>query len=348
MRLERRERVPLGLAIAAPVVAVIVALALSSVLIAATGVSVLDAYTRLLIGAFGSRLSLTETLTRTTPLILTGLAAAVAFRSRLWNIGAEGQFYAGAITVAALGSGIVALPPYLLIPVLMLGGAVAGMIVLLGPVALRLRFGVDEVVTTLLLNFVIILFVSIMVDGPMKDPLALGWPQSVPVTSDATLAKLVPRSRLHTGLLVALVVALAVWAIEWRTVFGFESRVAGLNPSAATFSGIALPTVLLKVAGLSGGLAGLAGAIEVMGLKGYVTTDLSPGYGYSGIVVAMLAGLNPLGVLLAALFVATIFVGADAMSRALAIPSFIADVIVAISLLTMLVSLLFINYRVRR
>jgi simple sugar transport system permease protein len=349
MRLERRAHVPVLLAVAAPFVAVVAALVIAGALITLAGVDPLAAYAGMIKGAFGSRLSITETLTRTTPLILTGLAAAVAFRARLWNIGGEGQFYLGALTVAALGSaGGLGLPAAIGIPVLMAAAAAAGALLLLGPVLLRLRFGVDEVVTTLLLNFVVVLFVSMMIEGPMKDPMAFGWPQSVAVEPDSMLAKLVPRTRLHVGLLVAVAMAAVVWVIQARTVFGLKARAAGLNPSAAAFAGVNLPRTLLVVACLSGGLAGLAGAIEVTGLKGYVTTDLSPGYGYSGIVVAMLAGLHPAGVVAAALFVAVIFVGADAMSRSLGVPTFIADVIVAVSLLSMLVSLLFVSYRVRR
>jgi simple sugar transport system permease protein len=337
------------LLVLAPVCAVLAALALTGILIAFAGVNPLEAYRQIVVSAFGSRLSITETLARTTPLILTGLAVAVAFRVRLWNIGAEGQFYAGALTAAALGhSALSGLPSVLAIPALMLAGAVAGALLLLGPALLRLRFGVDEVVTTLLLNFVAILFVSMMIEGPFRDPLAFGWPQSVPISPDVALPKLVPRTRLHIGLLVAIGAAAVVWAVQARTVFGFESRAAGLSPRAAEFAGLSLPRTLIAIAGLSGALAGLAGAIEVAGLKGYVTTDLSPGYGYSGIVVAMLAAQHPIGVVAAALFVAVVFVGADGMSRALGVPSFIADVIVAISLLTMLVALMFTTYRLRR
>ncbi|MCP3055603.1 ABC transporter permease [Aurantimonas marianensis] len=349
MRLERREHRSIGLVVTAPVVAILVALGLSGILIALAGAPVLEAYQRILVSAFGSRLAATETLTRTTPLILTGLAVAVAFRARVWNIGAEGQFYAGALAAAAFGSqqGL-ALPGYALVPALMLVGAAAGMILLLLPLALRLRFGVDEVVTTLLLNFIVLLFVSMMIEGPLKDPLAFGWPQSVPVVGDALLPKLVERSRLHIGLVFAVIAAVIVFIVQSRTVFGMEARAVGLNPSAARFAGVPLGATLVKVACWSGGLAGLAGAIEVMGVKGYVTTDLSPGYGYAGIVVAMLANLHPLGVVAAALFAATMFVGSDGMSRALGVPSFIADVTVALSLLTMLVALFFTGYRIRR
>ena len=349
MRFERREHRPLALILLTPLLAVAAALALSGLLIAAAGAPVLEAYWRILVGAFGSRLSATETLTRATPLMLTGLAAAVAFRARVWNIGGEGQFYLGAIAVAAFGSQLLAgAPGYLSIPLLLVVGAVAGMVLLIVPLWLRLRFSVDEVVTSLLLNFVAVLLVSMLIDGPLKDPLAFGWPQSQSVPDVAMLPKLVARSRLHWGFGIAVALAFVVHFVQSRTVFGLKSRAAGLSPEGAVFAGVPLARTLLLVACLSGGLAGLAGAVEVLGVKGYVTTDLSPGFGYSGIVVAMLAGLHPLGVVLAALFTATMFVGADGMSRALKIPTYIADVTVALSLITMLVAVFFAQYRIRR
>ncbi|MGV1872720.1 ABC transporter permease [Agrobacterium rosae] len=349
MRFERREHRPTALVIATPVIAIIVALGIAGILIALAGAPVLEAYWRILKGAFGSRLSATETLTRATPLILTGLAAAVAFRAKLWNIGAEGQLYIGAITVAWLSSHFLgSMPSIVHIPILLVAGAVGGMILLLVPLWLRLRFAVDEVVTTLLLNFVALLFVSMLIDTVLKDPMAFGWPQSESVADAAMLPKLLARSRLHLGLVISILLALLLAFVQSRTVFGIQSRAAGLNPQAAVFAGVPLGRTLVIVACISGGLAGLAGAVEVMGVKGYVTTDLSPGYGYSGIVVAMLANLNPFGVVLAGIFTATMFVGADGMSRSLGIPSYIADVIVALSLLTMLVAVFFTQYRIRR
>ena len=347
MRLERRTHTPLYLAVLAPVVAILAALVLAAGLIAAAGVNPLTAYGEMLRGALGSKLSLTEMLTRATPLIFTGLAAAVAFRARLWNIGGEGQFFVGALATAWIGHTLAA-PGWIGVPVLMVAGMVAGALLLAGPAYLRLRFGVDEVVTTLLLNFIVILFVGLMIEGPMKDPLAFGWPQSVPVDGNFRLPDLVPRTRLHIGLLFAIGAAGLVWLLLARTVFGAETRAAGLNASAAAFAGISLPRTIMGVALISGALAGLAGSVEVMGVTAGVTTTMSPGFGYAGIVVAMLAALHPAGVVAAAGFIATVFVGADAMSRATGVPSFIADVIVALCLLTMIVALLFTTYRVRR
>jgi len=317
MRLERRPQTSRAMLAAAPFGAIAFTLLVTSLLVAWAGAPVGRAYALLLEGGFGSRFAITETLTRATPLILTGLAAAVAFRARLYNIGGEGQLYAGAL-------------------------------LLLGPALLKSRLGVDEVVTTLLLNFIVLLLVSAMLDGPMKDPSAMGWPQSVALQDSLQLGKLIERSRVHTGLIWALVLSVALWALLKYTTTGFEIRAVGANARAAAFAGMPVGWVSVKVALLSGALAGLAGAIEVAGRTGYVTLDMSPGYGYTGIVIAMLAMLNPLGVVAAAIFVAGMLVGADSMSRAVAVPTYIADVIVSVSLITMLVATMLTQYRIRR
>ncbi|SJZ93542.1 nucleoside ABC transporter membrane protein [Enhydrobacter aerosaccus] len=348
MRLEPRADSPLSLQLIAPLGAIAAALALCAVLVAWTGAPVLRAYGLLIEGALGSRFALTETLTRATPLILTGLAAAVAFRAKLWNIGAEGQLYMGALTAVILGGGMIDLPAGLLVPLVMLAAMAVGGATLLGPAVLKVRFGVDEVVTTLLLNFVVLLLVSMLLEGPLKDPMGMGWPQSAPVISAAELPKLIARTRLHAGLAIAVGLAILLWLIDTRTIWGYENRAVGANPRAAAFAGMPVTWIMLRTALLSGGLAGLAGAAEVCGLKGYLTLDLSPGFGYSGIVVAMLAQLHPLGVVGAAVFIAAIFVGADAMSRAMPIPNYIADVMVSTSLLCMLVAGLLVRYRLRR
>jgi simple sugar transport system permease protein len=352
MRLERRARVPRALLLGAPLAAIAVTLLLTSALVAWAGAPVGRAYVLLLEGGFGSRFAITETLTRATPLILTGLAAAVAFRARLYNIGAEGQLYAGALAAVAVGglhggSGFDA-PAALLFPLMIVAAMAAGALLLLGPALLKSRLGVDEVVTTLLLNFVVLLAVSALLDGPMKDPSAMGWPQSVALQDALQLDKLIERSRVHTGLLAALGLALALWVLMQRTTTGFEIRAVGSGPRAAAFAGMPVGWVTVKVALLSGALAGLAGAVEVAGRASYVTLDMSPGYGYSGIVIAMLAMLNPLAVVAAAVFVAGMLVGADSMSRAVNVPTYIADVIVAIALIAMLVATMLTQYRVRR
>ena len=351
MRLERRSSPSRMAIVLAPVAAIASTLLVASLLVAWAGAPVARAYALLLEGGFGSRFAITETLTRATPLILTGLAAAVAFRARLFNIGAEGQLYLGALAAVAVGglhggSGF-EVPAWLLLPAMMAAAALAGALLLLGPAMMKFRYGVDEVVTTLLLNFIVLLFVGAMLDGPMKDPAAMGWPQSVALQDALQLSPLVDRSRVHTGLLGALAAAGLLWALLKFTTHGFEIRAVGANVRAAGFAGMPVGWVTAKVALLSGALAGLAGAVEVAGRAGYVTLDMSPGYGYSGIVIAMLAALHPLGVVAAAVFVAGILVGADSMSRAVGVPTYIADVIVATALIAVLVATLFTQYRVR-
>ncbi|MCB9945720.1 MAG: ABC transporter permease [Geminicoccaceae bacterium] len=348
MRLEPRSHVPWPLAIGAPVAAAALALALCALPLALAGADVPAAYRLIFEGAAGTRFALSETLTRAAPLMLTGLAAAVAFRARLWNIGAEGQLYMGALAATAIGTGVVDVPPMLMMPLVLIAGALAGALWMLGPAWLKVRLGVDEVVTTLLLNFVVLLLVGMMLEGPLQDPMSLGWPQSPPIVETALLPRLIERTRLHAGLLLAVFLALAMWILVQRTRTGFELRAVGANADAARHAGIPVERVMFKVAIISGALAGLAGVGEVAGLKGYLTQDLSPGYGYAGIVVATLAQLHPLGVLVSALFVAGIFVGADSMSRAIGISSYIANLIVATSLLTMLLAGLVTRYRIRR
>ena len=347
MRIEPKPAPSLATTLAYPVGAVGATFVIASLLVLAAGASPLSVFALVARGAAGSQFAILETLTRATPLIFTGLAVAVAFRAKLWNIGAEAQLYAGGVVTVVLGTGTLPLPAPILIPLIMVAAMAAGAALLLGPAILKIRFGVDEVVTTLLFNFIMILFVSMLLEGVLKDPMGMGWPQSQRVVADAQLMKLVPRSRLHLGFVIALIAAVAVWVIMKKTALGYEMRAVGHNPEAARFAGIPVNRVLMKTALLSGGLAALAGFSEVAGLKGNLTLDLSPGFGYTGIVVAMLAMLNPLGVVAAAIFVAGIFVGADAMSRTAGVPSYIAQVMVATALLTMVVAIMLTRFRIR-
>ena len=347
MRLEPKPAPGLAGTIAYPAAAIAATVIVASVLVLIAGASPFSVFWLVLKGAAGSQFALVETLTRATPLIFTGLAVAVAFRAKLWNIGAEAQLYIGAVMTVVLGTGAVALPSLALIPLIMVAAMLAGALLLLGPAILKVRFGVDEVVTTLLINFIVLLFVSMLLEGALKDPMGLGWPQSKRAIEDAQLPRLIQGKRLHFGFVIALACALGTWIVMAKTTFGYEMRAVGHNPNAARFAGIPVNRVLMKTALLSGGLAALAGFSEVAGLKGNLTLDLSPGYGYTGIVVAMLAMLNPLGVVASAIFVAGIFVGADAMSRSAGVPSYIAQVMVATALLTMVAAIMLSRYRIR-
>ena len=348
MRLELRQSTPWWLNLAAPLASIALSLLLASLLIVWAGASVVDAMWLMFAGAFSSSFAITETLARAIPLMLTGLAAAVAFRARFYNIGAEGQLYCGALAATWVGTGMLSLPPALMIPLLFIAGAVAGGLAVLLPYLLKVRLNVDEVVTTLLLNFVILLLVSYALEGPMKDPMSMGWPQAARIIDEGVLQPVVPRSRLHAGIYVALAAAVFAWWLLRYSVFGFSLRALGMNAEAAQHAGIPIKRTLFMVAMFSGALAGCAGVSEVAGLKGYLTLDLSPGFGYTGIAVAMLASLHPLGVIVSAIFLAAIYVGADSMGRALGVPSYIADIMVASAVLSVLIGLMLCKFRVYR
>jgi ABC-type uncharacterized transport system permease subunit len=347
MRLEPIANPTVLRTIGLPAIALISTVVLTSLLAMVAGASPFSVLGLILKGSFGSKFATLETLNRATPLIFTGLAVAVAFRAKLWNIGAEAQLYVGAVVTVVLGAGVLPWPSAALIPTIAVAAMGAGALVLLLPTFLKTRFGVDEVVTTLLLNFVVLLWVSMLLEGPLKDPMAMGWPKSEKLISEARLPRIVEGLRLHWGFGLALVSAGIIWLIQARTTLGYEMRAVGQNKDAARFAGIPVNLVLIKTALLSGGLAALAGFSEVAGLKGSLTLDLSPGFGYTGIIVAMLALLNPLAVVVAALFVAGIFVGADSMSRAVGVPTYLADIMLATALLMMVLAIMLTRFRVR-
>ncbi|NHB77925.1 ABC transporter permease [Rhodobacter calidifons] len=346
MRLEAIPNPSAARKIGLPALALLATLGVAMLLALIAGANPFAVLGQIARGALGSKLAILETLNRATPLIFTGLAVAVAFRAKLWNIGAEAQLYAGAIMAVVLGTGALGSP--LVLPVSAGAAMLAGAALLLGPVLLKTRLGVDEVVTTLLLNFIMLLFVSYLLEGPMKDPMGMGWPKSPALIPEARLPRIVEGLRLHWGFALAIIAAVAVWVIQTRTTLGFEIRAVGQNPEAARFAGMPVNAVLVKTALLSGGLAALAGWSEVAGLKGHLSSDLSPGFGYTGIIVAMLALLHPLGVVVTAIFVAGIFVGSDAMSRAAGVPTYIADMLLATALLFMVLAILLTRVRVVR
>jgi len=348
MRLEPIENPSLARSLLPPAIALAVTVVIASLLAMVAGANPFSVFGLILEGAFGSKFAILETLNRATPLIFTGLAVAVAFRAKFWNIGAEAQLYAGALLTVLLGTGFLPWPGVVILPTLALFSILAGATLLLVPALLKTRFGVDEVVTTLLFNFIFLLFISMLLEGPLKDPMGMGWPKSARLIPEARLPRLVEGLRLHWGFALAILSAFAVWIVQTRSTLGYEMRAVGLNKQAAAFAGIPVNIVLVKTALLSGGLAALAGFSEVAGLKGSLTLDLSPGFGYTGIIVAMLALLHPLGVIVAALFVAGIFVGADSMSRAADVPTYLADIMLATALLLMVLAIMLTRFRVVR
>jgi simple sugar transport system permease protein len=345
-RLERASA-PLWFRSLIPVIAVPVTFLLTTVLILWAGADPLKAYYEFLIAPLSSRVSLIEVLVKSTPLLLTGASVAFAFSAGYWNIGAEGQLYAGAMAGAWLGMLLKDVSPFLGIPLMLLGGFLAGVLWALGPALLKVRLNVDEVVTTLLLNSVVLFLVSYLLNGPWRDPVSM-WPQSAEIARGTVFFKLIPRSRLHLGFLVAVVAILVEWFVLKRTSLGLRMRAVGLGKEAARFAGIGVNRTVLTAALVSGGIAGLAGVGEVAGIHFHLIESISDGLGYSGIIIATLGGLNPFGVGLAALFIGLIDTGAQTVSSALNVPVYLGTIVQATLLLVTLSLFVFQNYRIRR
>ena len=348
IRIEARETLSIHWKLGPPVMSALLALLLASLPLKLAGAPILESYKQMIIGVLGSKFAISEMLTRATPLIFTGLAATLAFRAKLWNIGAEGQLYLGAMAAVSVGTGVFDISGLILVPLIIFCGCAIGAAGMVLPATLKIRYGADEVVTTLLLNFIIIIFLQYMLEGPLKDPMGLGWPQSSPILDQGMLPPLMDRMRIHFGFIIAIFCAAVAHFMLIRSIWGLKLKAVGENMSAARHAGIPVNQSLITVAAISGALAGLAGVSEVAGLKGYLTADLSPGFGYTGIVVAMLAGLSPLGVVISALFIASVFVGADSMSRAMGVSSYLADLVVATALLCVLIGGFVSRYKIVR
>ncbi len=294
----------------------------SAVLLALGGYDPLAAARAMLAGAFGSRDAvLSITLVRSVPLILTGLAVALAFRAGVWNIGAEGQLYAGAIAGVWVGLSAGGLSAWLLVPAVLLASAGAGAAWALIPTLMRIHLGVGEVITTILMNFIGIYLAAFMVHGPLQEPRGV-FPQTGQIALAARLPALVPGTRLHMGFALAVALAVTLSVVLSRTRIGFRIRAVGASPEAAVVSGrIDAPRVVLVSFLTSGALAGLAGGVEVAGLTYALYEGLSPGWGYTAIAVALLAGLSPVAVLGTGVLFGALEAGAGAMQRDAGIPA---------------------------
>ncbi len=329
------------------VAAVLITFAITAGPIILAGANPIEAYAAYLVAPLTSQFTLLEVLVSATPIMLTGAAVAIAFRAGYWNIGAEGQLLLGAIAAAGIGTLVGGLPPVLALPAMVAGGALAGAAWALVPALLRIRFGIDEVVTTLLLNPVALLLVNGLLHGPWRDP-ETGFPESPRIAISAEFPTLIDRSRLHLGFLLALAVVAIAWYVLARTPAGLRLRAAGLSPHGARFAGINVSRTLLGAALVSGAIAGIAGVSEVAGIQNRLTGGLSPGYGYTGIVVATLGTLTMPGVGIAAVFLGDLTVGASSAARSLGIPSQLGAVVQGVLLLTTVALLALRRTRARR
>ena len=305
---------------------VIMGVLVSLLLIVLVGSDVPKALSGFFAGIFGSSYAVSEVFVKATPLILAGLGISVAFKSGFVNIGAEGQLYMGAIAVTAIGMYLPGLPRVILLPLCIVGGFVAGGLWALIPGVLKARFGVSEVINTIMFNYIAIGLCGVLLQTVLKDP-NNHFPMSAELPAAAQLGVLIKGARLHSGVIIALVCAALVWVLVFKTPEGYRMRAVGLNRRACECSGISVGRSILLSSLISGGLAGIAGVCEIAGLHHKLLEGISPSYGYLAIIVALLGGNHPAGVVVSAVGIAALQVGSLSMQRAAGVPSAIASII---------------------
>ncbi len=328
-----------------PISAIVIALALSSLMLWAMGLDVGLAFSSMIKGAFGSVSAIGETVVKITPLIFTGLAFALAARSGLVNIGAEGQLYVGGLCSAAVGLYVHA-PAIIHIPLAVLAGFVGGGI--WGSIAalLKVRFGASELITTIMLNYIGNYLVNYMVTGPMIETKG-SQPQTAPVLETAVLPRFIPGTRIHIGILIALACVLFFYIFLWKMKSGFQTRVVGLNPHAAHYAGIPNDRRTVMAMFISGGFAGLAGTVEILGVQMRMYQNFSPGYGFDGIAVALLGQNSPIGILLSSTLFGALRAGSNQMQIKASVPVALVYVIQALVIILVVSSTYITDVRKR-
>ncbi len=344
---EKRRSLSRRVMVLVPIISFFISLLLGSMLLGIFGVNPLATYVAMARGAFGSYRTLSETLVKAIPLMLTGLGVAIAFQMKFWNIGAEGQLALGGVAAAWAALFISDfIPDFLLLPTVLLFGAVAGALWAGVPAVLKVTLGVDETLTTLMLNYVAILFSEYLYYGPWRDPQGYGFPGTAPFPEAAWLPRL-GNTRAHLGLIFAIVAAVILWFVVRRTRWGFELRIIGENKRSARYLGIHIGRNIVLALLISGALSGLAGACEVTAISRRLQQGLSLGYGYTAIIVAWMAQLNPLAVLLVAVLMGGLLVGGDQVQMRMGLPSAVGVVLQGLILFPMLAGSLFTEFRLR-
>ncbi len=345
LTLEKQMSVPPWVSLLVPLASIALALLVGAAFLGLTGNNPWQIYGVMFQGAFGTAYGLSETVVNAIPLLLTGLGVALAFRMLLWNIGAEGQFFMG-----AFGAGWVALsfphaPAYLVLPGMLLAGFAGGALWGLLPAIPRALLGVNETLTTLMLNYVAILWVDYLIYGPWRDPHGFNFPLTAQFSQAATLPSLFG-TRMHAGLFIALAAAVAVYIIMKHTTWGYEIRVIGESHQAARYAGINVAKNILLVMLISGGLSGLAGFCQVSAITHRLQESISPGYGYTAIIVAWLGKLNPWAIIVVSLLFGGFLVGVYMMESA-GLPAATVSILEGAILFFVLAGEMLTRYRIR-
>ena len=329
-----------------PILSVTVALFISAIFILFNGMNPITVYSKMIIGAFGSSFGISETIVKAIPLLLCGLGVAIAYKIAIWNIGAEGQFVLGAIGATAITIYFPNLPGLLYIPIMMVMGIAAGAVWGLCTAIPRTYFKVNELITSLMLNYVALLLLDYVVYGPWRDPQGFNFP-GTPLFTPFQVLSNIGGTRLHIGLAFALITVVLFAFLLAKTRWGYELKLLGSNPIAAQNAGIKINKHILIVMMLSGGLAGFAGAIEVSGVAERLMYGISPGYGYTAIIVAWLAKLNPWAMILTSLFIGSLIVGGYSV-QTIGLPSSFSSMLQGLILICLLSGEMLSKYRLKK
>lgn len=320
-----------------PFSGVVAALALGAVFLLLLKVDPLVAYGALVKGAIGNKFGITLSLVKSAPLLLVGAGICIAFRANVINIGGEGQIILGALAGTAIPLALPGLPGWALLPLTFLGGMAAGGLWGFIPGILKARLRVNEILTTIMMNAIAVQLMNLLLQGPLMDPEGVSHgtflAQSAQLPRQVWLGRLAPPTLLHSGVIIAVIVAVLVYVFLWRTTIGYNIRAVGLNPDASRYAGIKVPFYEALSLTLAGGLAGMAGVIEVIGVQHRLLPGLTSGYGFTGIVAALLGSLHPLGLIPASVLFGGLLVGADKMQRAVQVPSSLITAILGLVVL---------------
>ncbi len=350
LKLERRQERSRYAGLLVTAGSLVAALLFGAVILALAGANPWQTYAAMVKGAFGGKYEFSETIVKAIPLMLCGLGVSVAFRMLFWNIGAEGQLAMGGFAASGvalfLPQAFPNLPAWLLLPLMVVAGFLAGALWGMIPALLKAYLRVNEIIVTLMMNYIAVLWIEYLYYGPWKDPKGYGFPGSAVFIKAAWLPRW-PGTRVHLGVVFAIVAALVLWLILMRTKWGYEIRVIGENPAAARYAGISLTRTILLVMLISGGLAGLAGMAEVAGISHRLQKGLTVGYGFTAIIVAWLGRLNPWSVLVVAVLMAGLLVGGDQIQITMGLPAAVAPILQGAILFCMLGGAFLIEFRVR-
>ncbi len=347
IRLEPRGEASRAMVYQSPLIAVVLTLLASMVMFWILGTNPLQAIHAFFIEPISTLDGLAELLVKATPLVLIGIGLSLGFQANIWNIGAEGQLTLGAIFGGVLALAFFDVDTPFLLPAMLIAGIIGGMAWAAIPAFLKTRYNTNEILTSLMLTYVGLLLLSYLIHGPLRDPDGFNFPESRLFHDAAVLPIIFEGTRLHIGWLIALFVAVLAWILIVKHIIGFQIRVIGMAPAAASFAGFKEKRLVWLTLLMSGGAAGLAGVIEVAGPIGQIVPVVSPGYGFTAIIVAFLGRLHPIGVVLAGLLMALTYLGGDSAQITMNLPNAVTGVFQGMLLFFLLASDVLIRYRIK-